>query len=416
MRKLILIYLLLIIVNNSSYGQWIRQVPPITGYFSNVDFIDKNTGYIAGGYEKLILKTTNGGDKWEYSLREEGSSSYVLDVQIITRDIVYATMYHNFLKTTNGGVNWSEVPYPIPDLIYNIKFSSATEGFCIGEHGKILKTTNAGLNWVVQNSNTGALLWDIWMIDSNNFIVCGGQWQSDFATILKTTNKGENWISIATTNWGFFTNLFFINSTTGFVTGGNLLQTTDMGYSWNKIPTGLIGFNSIYFSSAKTGYAGIDTGINGGAYHVIYKSTDYGQSWRDIDSILPFYSRAVKFINDFTGWAIGETYIDKTSNGGSTFISNNLNQIPDNFTLLQNYPNPFNPSTKINFELKTSADISLNVYDVNGRLIKILESGYKPAGNYSTNFSAEGLSSGIFYYSLFADGVLMDTKKAILLK
>ncbi len=97
-------------------------------------------------------------------------------------------------------------------------------------------------------------------------------------------------------------------------------------------------------------------------------------------------------------------------------IFNTNGQVPSGFILGQNYPNPFNPNTVISYKLSIAGNISLNVYDANGRLIKILESGYKQAGNYETNFSAEGLSSGVYYYSLYADGVLMDTKKAVILK
>ncbi len=90
--------------------------------------------------------------------------------------------------------------------------------------------------------------------------------------------------------------------------------------------------------------------------------------------------------------------------------------VADKFSLSQNYPNPFNPNTVISFKLSVAGNISLNVYNTKGQLIKILESGFKPAGEYSTNFSAEGLSSGVYYYSLYADGVLMDTKKAVVMK
>ncbi len=97
-------------------------------------------------------------------------------------------------------------------------------------------------------------------------------------------------------------------------------------------------------------------------------------------------------------------------------IINLSGQIPSDYALKQNYPNPFNPNTIINYKLSVGGVISLNIYDANGRIIKILENGYQQAGTYETSFSGEGLSSGIYYYSLFADGVLMDTKKMILLK
>jgi len=90
--------------------------------------------------------------------------------------------------------------------------------------------------------------------------------------------------------------------------------------------------------------------------------------------------------------------------------------IADKFSLSQNYPNPFNPNTIINYQLQNSSFVSLNVYDGNGRLVRVLESGFKQIGTYNVNFSAEGLSSGMYFYSLYADGVLMDTKKAVVMK
>lgn len=100
---------------------------------------------------------------------------------------------------------------------------------------------------------------------------------------------------------------------------------------------------------------------------------------------------------------------------GIVGISENNSAI-NNFTLNQNYPNPFNPSTIISYSLKKSSSIELKLFDINGRMIKIIESGFKHAGSYEINFSAEGLSSGVYFFSLYSEGILMDTKKAIVLK
>ncbi len=86
------------------------------------------------------------------------------------------------------------------------------------------------------------------------------------------------------------------------------------------------------------------------------------------------------------------------------------------FSLSQNYPNPFNPSTKISYSLKKSSGIELKLFDASGRFVKLIQSGYKSAGSYEINFSSEGLSSGVYFISLFSDGILADTKKAVLLK
>jgi hypothetical protein len=90
-------------------------------------------------------------------------------------------------------------------------------------------------------------------------------------------------------------------------------------------------------------------------------------------------------------------------------------QIPKNFKLEQNYPNPFNPTTRINFELPDAQKIDLNVYDITGKLIRVLYSGYLTAGKFSAKFDSENLSSGVYFYSLISQS-FKESKKMILTK
>jgi len=70
------------------------------------------------------------------------------------------------------------------------------------------------------------------------------------------------------------------------------------------------------------------------------------------------------------------------------------------FNLSQNYPNPFNPVTKIDYEIPNDGNASLVIYDVNGKEVRKLTSGFKPAGYYTESFDASGLSSGVYFYRL----------------
>ncbi|MFC2102946.1 choice-of-anchor D domain-containing protein [Bacteroidota bacterium] len=89
--------------------------------------------------------------------------------------------------------------------------------------------------------------------------------------------------------------------------------------------------------------------------------------------------------------------------------------VPSYFSLEQNYPNPFNPSTKIEFKIPEAGLISLIVYDILGREVKILVDKEMNAGNYTVDFNAAGLASGIYFYTLNADEFI-STKKMILLR
>lgn len=70
------------------------------------------------------------------------------------------------------------------------------------------------------------------------------------------------------------------------------------------------------------------------------------------------------------------------------------------YQLFQNYPNPFNPSTTISFSISQSAYISLSVYDALAREIAELADGYYAPGQYNIPFTAEDISTGIYYYKL----------------
>ena len=97
---------------------------------------------------------------------------------------------------------------------------------------------------------------------------------------------------------------------------------------------------------------------------------------------------------------------------GKTRIGEGLTPSPT-FTLGQNYPNPFNPETWIPYQLSQEAEVSLQIYDGQGRLVRKLELGWQQAGYYTTaaegiywngrNDNDEQVSSGVYFYRLHAE-------------
>ena len=75
----------------------------------------------------------------------------------------------------------------------------------------------------------------------------------------------------------------------------------------------------------------------------------------------------------------------------------------------------FNPNTIISYSLPSSSNIKLVVYNTLGQTVKVLDSGFKQAGNYSVNFNASALPSGIYFYKLEA-GQFSQIKKMMLIK
>jgi len=122
---------------------------------------------------------------------------------------------------------------------------------------------------------------------------------------------------------------------------------------------------------------------------------------------------------DYTSWTLttgppgrANTRFEFT---GPTGVSAITSEIPDSYSLGQNYPNPFNPTTKINFALPKSGLVTLKIYDVLGREVKILVNDIKQAGNYSVDFNASEFSSGVYFYRL-ESGTFNETKRMLMIK
>ena len=98
---------------------------------------------------------------------------------------------------------------------------------------------------------------------------------------------------------------------------------------------------------------------------------------------------------------------------------------PDQTQLGANYPNPFNPETWIPYQLSKEAEVSLPIYDGQGRLVRKLELGWKEADYYTTaaraiywdgrNANGESVSSGVYFYRPQA-GDYSQTRKMVILK
>lgn len=96
-------------------------------------------------------------------------------------------------------------------------------------------------------------------------------------------------------------------------------------------------------------------------------------------------------------------------------VSNESEENIESFVLHQNYPNPFNPSTTISFNLESSANIKLTVYNILGKKVSEIYAGPKSSGSHEINFDGSSLPSGIYYYELSTEN-FRQTKSMVLLK
>ncbi len=91
------------------------------------------------------------------------------------------------------------------------------------------------------------------------------------------------------------------------------------------------------------------------------------------------------------------------------------NGIPQSFHVQQNYPNPFNPSTTIVFGIAKAGFVSAKVFNLLGQEVAEVMNEYKNAGEYSINFNASHLSSGVYLYRILS-GTNVAAKRMVLMK
>jgi len=114
-------------------------------------------------------------------------------------------------------------------------------------------------------------------------------------------------------------------------------------------------------------------------------------------------------------WTQGSNYnkmIRLNINNHENIIDGVLNN-PNLFSIDQNYPNPFDKETQIGYTLANEELVLIEIKDVNGRVVHILDEGYKSVGKHTAIFNGSDLGKGIYFYTLKA-GDIHQTKRMIL--
>ena len=180
-----------------------------------------------------------------------------------------------------------------------------------------------------------------------------------------------------------------------------------------------IDSSSSYYEYAKVQV--LDSNLNTIKEHVYYPSLSYAS----FSSILPLSNKDILFAGTFDyylSWSEHrfDMYAVRTDSNLNTSpfppigITSNSSIVPSEFFLYQNYPNPFNPSTMIKYDIPKDAVVKVKVYDILGRQVFGLDE-FKKAGSYEVRFDGANLSSGMYFYSVKANG-FKETKKMVLLK
>lgn len=128
-----------------------------------------------------------------------------------------------------------------------------------------------------------------------------------------------------------------------------------------------------------------------------------------------------RFASDMTihneGWAIDQFCFEEDPTNQCVLITD-INDIPESsgLALDQNYPNPAANSTVISYAIPERGDVVLEITNLLGQQVKVLQSGVQEAGFYSVEIDLAELNSGIYYYSLTFNNSEQMVRKMVIVK
>ncbi|MFC1501778.1 T9SS type A sorting domain-containing protein [bacterium] len=284
-------------------------------------------------------------------------------------------------KTTDNGANWSRFSlstyggniYSIavdpdnPDIVY-----AGGYYYLAGDNAALYKTTDGGINWTEVGGSF-----------SSSEIHCVSIDPNDHNRILAGTDAGVYISSDAGTNWtapllDVDVHCMVPNPATSSIwfigTSNGVYRSLDGGIHWIIMNDGLLN----------TDIQSMDLdAVN----RILYAGTDGSGVFR-YDLV---------------------TNVDIDNSG-----------IPEEVTLHQNFPNPFNMQTEIVYELPVNGKVTLAVYNVQGRRIRILVDSHQTSGKKVVSWDGRDLngnevSSGMYIYRIKTQNTV-DMKKMILQK
>lgn len=423
-----------------------------------------------GNLEIYYKRSTNAGLIWNTDTRltnNSGSSYYPAISVLGSRVMVTWTDNRDgnyeiyFKRSDDGGITWSLdsrltnnsalSDYPSIDAAGNniiIVWQDLRDGnleiYC-------KRSTDGGLTWETDNRLTnnssfseypavtisGAKVNVAWEDnrDGNKEIYSkyspdgGATWSAD----NRLTNNSSPSTSVSVTSEGDFVDLTWSDQRDGnweiyykYSADGGITYTADSrltnasGNSWYPSIVTDGSFIHICWQDARDG--------NNEVYYKL--STDGGANWlvdlrltnnpgASITPSINISGSALHIVWNDNRDGNTEIYYKRNPSGNPIGITPISTTIPADYSLSQNYPNPFNPVTNINFAIPSSGLVKLSVFDMTGKEVAVLVKGHFSAGTYKVDFDASSLSSGVYFYRIYAEGEgqkFTKTLKLVLIK
>ena len=373
----------------------------------------------ASSWARGIYRSSDQGVTWTFSGltgKRVSHLSVAPDGDVFALSITQSNSYIH--RSTDRGNSWTDVyagtfllnyagggaiVFPADGSV--VAAFAVTVGPTIGDVATyVFKSTNGGSNFFqtqfISLGFVGGMI-----ITADNKILLG----TSLGGVLRSTNNGNSFgsltsfpsiyiktIQIAPDNTIYVSDAYGLNRSTD---NGSTFEDASVPGNFSTVRAASVNLNGDVFLSKDD--------------RKVFYSANRGIDWIQINEGIP----AASYIFSFTS-SHGRIFAGSNNSGayiydGLTAI-NSGNNITADFRIEQNYPNPFNPVTIIRYSLNDNRFVSLKVYDLSGKEIKLLVNEIKAAGTYEVEFDGSDLASGIYFYTLETEGFKVSKRMNLL--
>lgn len=365
-------------------------------------------GYIyAGGHghsymgNGILYRSTNDGLAWTTSA-SISQPIYVTSLGVRPDGAVfggtareYGSPNYTLIRSTDHGESWSLHGRFLSDA-YALAFDLNGDILSGTAGGGVLRLPNDGENWAA----TGLSILNMWCyalaVDPAGRMYAG---VSEYdSSMHRSTDGGDTWMR-SDSGLGLQTVLSVAADGSGHVYAGTynagIFRSSDHGISWSNSMPYSWPVNALAINQTGEVFAGTGRG------RVFRKRIGATDQWEDISGGLVATS-ITSLALDRDGYLVAGTVMNGVYKSVSPLLPVHPNETrPKTFTLKQAYPNPFNSRTMIEFELPSSALVTLRITDVLARdVVRIRDDEMLGPGRHTSPFDGSKLASGIYFYTI----------------
>lgn len=420
MKKTILLSILCCMLAFTVNGQNYWEIIDVPDTIHIMCMAANNQNHIFLGTKKNggLYKSVDNCNSWEF-FGFKNNAIPIIELNVLNHFFIPHKNY--IYKSIDNGISWDTICYNhntncigvFSLKCYNENLIFAGIGGNTGD--EIIRSRDNGENWekvfALPYYNTDYFN-DI-AIQNQDTIYAGTTNWFDNGGVYRSIDGGDNWEHIGMYNFHVFSlelnsqgDLFvgtYGGNTQYWLSGVYVLYNGDNEFT--QLYTTLV--NDMTINSDDDLYVATDYGV--------LESLDNGQTLNFINDGL-FTGNVDDLAIDSAGYLYASSYnpcnmarsIDPTITG--------INKIKKPNFKLSAFPNPFYNKTTISYTLRKSSSIFIKVFDIYGKEVKTLGKEIKNAGINKTELNARDLQAGVYFYSLFINEKLSDTKKMVIVR